>query len=171
MKRVPRIFLKPLLLLAASLAVPLHAAEQYGDISVEPHAIYTGNTYHGYAETRVTLENRSATKAHIVTLSNPNRSYNNGNSIGRITRSVKLEPGAREIVSLLQPPLPAPGDNQIHVEVDGRGEGEVHAPNANNHCNNYSRGGAINNANYAYRTNADVPAEKSVLASSASVRS
>ena len=52
-----------------------------------------------------------------------------------------LAPEAREVVSLLQPPLPSPGDNSIRVEVDDRHEGEVHAPNANNHCNYYSRGG------------------------------
>ena len=118
-----------------------HAAEQFGDVSVEPHAIYTGNTFHGYAEIRVTLENHSHTKAHGVTLVYPGHAYSSGNSIGRLARSVKLAPDAREIVSLLQPPLASQGDNQIRVEVDGRGEGEVHAPNANNHCNYYGRSG------------------------------
>ena len=55
---------------------------------------------------------------------------------------MSLGPEAREVVSLLQPPLPAQGDGAIRVEVDGRHEGEVRAQNANNHCNAYSRGGA-----------------------------
>ena len=36
--------------------------------------------------------------------------------------------------------MPAQGDGSIRVEVDSRHEGEVHAPNANNHCSHYSRG-------------------------------
>lgn len=117
-------------------------AEDFGDLSVSPNAIYTGNTYHGYAETRVLLENRSPVKSHVVTLVYPNNAYGNfGNNISRVSRTVSLGPGARELVSLLQPPLPAQGDGSIRVEVDGRHEGEVRAPNANNHCNYYSRGG------------------------------
>jgi hypothetical protein len=118
------------------------AAEDFGDISVSTAAMFTGNTFHGYAEMRVSLENHSPSKVHVVTLTFPHNAYNNGNSIGHLSRTVKLQAGAREIVSLLQPPLPAQGDGQIRVEVDGRHEGEVRAPNANNHCNNYSgRGG------------------------------
>ena len=117
------------------------AAEEFGDVSVEPHAMFTGNTFHGYGEMRVALENRSYTKPHTVTLIYPNNSYNNGNSIGGVARTVKLPPDAREIVSLLQPALPAQGDGQIRVQIDGRHEGEVRAPNANNHCNfGYSYG-------------------------------
>jgi hypothetical protein len=137
----------PARLLALALLVfplPLRAADDFGDISVSASAIYTGNTYHGYAEMRVTLENRSGSKAHSVTLVYPNTSYGGfGNSINRISRSVSLAPDAREVVSLLQPPLPGQGDGSIRVEVDGRHEGEVHAPNANDHCNYYTRGGQL----------------------------
>ncbi len=74
----------------------------------------------------------------------PNNAYGNfGNCIGRVSRTVSLGPDAREIVSLFQPPLPAQGDGSIGVEVDGRHEGVVRAPNANNHCNVYSRGGQM----------------------------
>ena len=129
-------------LLFLLLSFSARAAEEFGDISVSAAAMYSGNTFHGYAEMRVTLENRSHGKAHVITLTFPHNAYNNGNSIGHLARSVKLQPGAREIVSLLQPPLPAQGDGSIRVEVDGHHEGEVRAPNANNHCNNYSgRGG------------------------------
>ena len=116
-------------------------ADEIADISVSPHAIYTGNTFHGYAEMLVTLENDSP-KPRTITLVYPNNGYGNyGNCIGRVSRTVTLTPGASEVVSLLQPPLPARGDGAIRVEVDGRNEGQVRAPNANNHCNYYSRGG------------------------------
>jgi len=118
------------------------AADEFGDISVAPNAIYTGSTFHGYAEMRVVLENHSHSKTHVVTLVYPNNAYGNyGNNISRLSRTVTLGPDAREVVSLLQPPLPAQGDNSIRVEVDHRHGGEVRAPNANNHCNYNSRGG------------------------------
>ena len=128
---------------AALFAVSIPCkADQFGDISADPSAIYTGNTFHGYAEIRVTLENRSPVRKHVVTLVYPNNSFGNyGNSISRLSRTVTLAPGTREIVSLLQPPLPVQGDNSIRVEVDGRHEGQVRAPNANAHCTYYSSGG------------------------------
>ena len=122
--------------------IGLRAAEEFGEISVSPNAIYTGSTFHGYAEMRVVLENRSPTKTHVVTLVYPNTS-SQSYGISRLSRSVSLPPEAREVVALLQPPLPAQGDGSIRVEVDGHREGTVRAPNANNHCNAYARGGQI----------------------------
>ena len=118
-------------------AMSLPAADQFGDISVSASSMYTGNTYHGYGEIGVTLENRSGTRSHTVTLSFPNNSWDNGNSIGNLRRTVTLQPDTRETVLLLQPPLPANGDSNIRVEVDGHHDGEVHAPNGNNHCTYY----------------------------------
>jgi hypothetical protein len=142
-----------LFIFLTALVVASVRAEEFGDISVSPNAIYTGNTYHGYAETRVLLENRSAGKKHSVTLIYPNNPNGNfGNCISRISRTVSLGPEAREVVSLLQPPLPAQGDGAIRVEVDGRHEGEVRAQNANNHCNYYSRGGGPMAAVFISRT-------------------
>lgn len=127
-------------ILSVALFLPavLRADEQFGDISVNANAIYTGNTFHGYAEMRVVVENDSTSRSHEITLIYPNNSYNYGNSISRLARTVKLDAGTREVVSLLQPPLQSQGDGSIRVEVDGRHEGEVHAPNANCHCNSYS---------------------------------
>jgi hypothetical protein len=116
------------------------AADEFGDVSVSADAIYTGNTYHGYAEMRIVLENHSPTKTHAVTLVYPNRGFNNyGNTISRLSRTASVGPDSREVVSLLLPPLPAQGDGLIRVEVDGRHEGEVRAPNANGHCNTGGR--------------------------------
>jgi len=116
--------------------------ENFGDISAAPEAMYSGNTFHGYAELRVTLQNHSMSRAHNVTLVFPNQAWNSGNSINHVSRTVTLAPGARAIVPLWQPPLPVNGDGSIRVEVDHRPAGNIHAPNADNHMNRYSRGGS-----------------------------
>ena len=120
---------------------PCRADEDFGDITVSANAIYTGNTFHGYAEVRVDLQNRSHGTTHVVTLISPNRPWNNGNSIERLSRSVTLAPEAHEVVTLLQPPLPLNGDGLIRVEVDGREGGEINAPNAHSHVGGYYSGG------------------------------
>ena len=123
-------------------ALNTRGADQFGDVSVSANAIYTGNTYHGYAEMRIVLENHSPSRAHEVTVIYPaNQVGAYGNCIGRLSRTVSVAADTREVISLLQPPLPAAGgDNSIRVEVDGRHEGEILAPNANNHCRNSWRG-------------------------------
>ena len=131
----------PFLLAALLLPVFTGKAEVLGDVDVESDAMYTGNTFHGYAEMRVTLENHSLSRAHTVTLDFPNQSWNSGNSIERLSRTVTLAPGSRVVVPLWQPPLPSGGDSLIHVEVDNRAEGNIRAPNANNHMSRYSRTG------------------------------
>lgn len=122
------------LLAAGLLSSGLVRAEEFGDLSVSASAMYSGNTFHGYSETRVLVQNHSTTKAHLVTLILPEQSWNqNLNQLRRIARTVVLAPGARESIPLLQPPLPVQGDGMIQVEVDRRKEGEVRAPNSNNH--------------------------------------
>ena len=124
--------------------ISLCRADDFGDVSVDADAIYTGNTFHGYAEMRVNVQNRSHGKSHVVTLVYPNNSYGSyGNNISRLSRTVTVAPESLQVVSLLLPPLPAQGDGSIRVEVDNRHEGEVRAPNANDHCNSYSRGGQM----------------------------
>ena len=126
---------------ALAFAATPGRAEDFGDIGVAPQAMYSGNTFHGYAEMRVTLENHSRGRAHNVTLIYPNRSWNNGNCISRLSRTVTLTPGARAIVPLWLPPLPVNGDGSIRVYVDNHEEGTVRAPNSNNHINRYNRSG------------------------------
>lgn len=143
MKRAKRNLFQRLAVCAAlcSMALTLRAAEDFGDISVDPNAIYTGKTFHGYAEMRVLIQNRSHSKSHVVTLVYPNNAYGNyGNTINRLSRTVLLAPDASQLVALFQPPLPTQGDNSIRIEVDHRREGAVPAPNGNDHCNYYSGG-------------------------------
>lgn len=142
MQREQRIYRGCGIIAAALLFITMPCgAEEFGDILVAPQAIYSGNTFHGYAEMRVSLENRSLSRMHNVTLIFPSRAWNNGNSINRLSRMVTLAPGARAVVPLLQPPLPTDGDGSIRVEVDNHEEGTVRAPNANNHMSRYQRGG------------------------------
>src|ERR1017187_9440377 len=83
--------LRAFLIFNFAFFISLRAAEEFGDISVSPNAIYTGNTFHGYAETRVLLENRSPGKTHVVTLVYPNNANGNfGNWISRLSRTVSL---------------------------------------------------------------------------------
>lgn len=107
-------------------------AQQVGDVMVRAQAMYSGNTYHGYAETRISLENRSA-NSHRVALTYPNRPWGHyGNGLGEISRTVVLPPEARAVVPLWQPPLPANGDGNLRVMVDDT-EGWVNSPNGNKH--------------------------------------
>ena len=133
--------LRLVLVLAALLALLPARADEFGEIAVSADAMYTGTTYHGYGEMRVRIENRSGSKAHTVTVVYPANSYGGGNYLSRVSRSVNVAPNSDEVITLLQPPLPATGDNQVRVEVDGHHEGEIHAP-ANNHCNFSGYGGS-----------------------------
>lgn len=111
-------------------------AEDIGDLSISADAMYTGNTFHGYAETRVTILNHSSSTAHLVTLAYPFNAFGAGNSINRLARTVAVAAGARVVVPLLQPPLPANGNSMMDVTVDGHRDGEPHlirVPNGNNH--------------------------------------
>jgi hypothetical protein len=157
------------LLAGFGLVAAGRADQDFGDITVSANAIYTGNTYHGYAEVRVLVQNRSHGTTHVVTLVSPDQAWDNGNRIGRLTRSATLAPETSEVLTLLQPPLPMPGDGQIHVELDGHSEGDINAPNRNGHVTGYyygspqpsvtliSRGLDFNTTDMALGTNAVVP--------------
>ncbi len=131
-------------ILGVRLVTPA-AADRFDDIIVAPQAVPAGQTYHGYCEFRVILENQSPQDTHRVTLVFPEHSYNWGNSIRSISRTVTLAPNSRSVVPLWQPPLPANGNSQIRVEVDGRTVGSVNLPNGHQHLNRgrHSYGGAV----------------------------
>ncbi len=116
----------------ALLTLPC-GADNFDDIAVQADAMYSGNTFHGYAEMRVSLENHSHSRTHVVTLTYPNTAWGNyGNNISRLSRTITLAPDARAIVPLFQPPLPVNGYRSIRVEVDLRVEGQIRSPNGNN---------------------------------------
>jgi len=113
------------------LVVSSQAAKRVDDVVVNPQPMYFGKTFHGYAETRIALENRSA-KPHHVTITYPNRSWNYGECVEKISRSIVLPPGARSVVPFRLPPLSSNGDGNLRVMVDDT-EDWVDLPNGNNH--------------------------------------
>lgn len=119
--------------LLGSRFIAATAAERFDEIIVAPQAVPAGQTYHGYCEFRVMLENLSPSDPRRVTLVFPDQSYNWGNSIRSISRTVVLAPNSRSVVPFWQPPLPANGNSQLRVLVDGRNVGSVNIPNGHQH--------------------------------------
>lgn len=114
-------------------ALSAFAANDFGDVSVTPISVADGDTHHGYREFRVLVENHSSKSSHEVTLVIPDKAYNYGNSISRLSRTVTVGPLARAMVPLWQPPLPVGGNGMMRVVVDGENDGAVNMPNASRH--------------------------------------
>ena len=107
-------------MLAAALfcfVSPALAVERFGDVVIAPQALANGDTFHGYREHRVLLENHSLKDTREVTLIFPDRAYGYGDSISRISRTVSLAPASSAVVSLWQPPLPIMGNNTYRVII------------------------------------------------------
>jgi hypothetical protein len=119
--------------LLLALTATVSGAERFDDIVVAPQSLASGDTFHGYREFRVVLENQSTKSKHIVTLSFPDRSFGYGNSVSRVSRTVSLGPLSRAAVPIWQPPLPVNGNGMIQVAVDGSGVGSVTLPGSSQH--------------------------------------
>ncbi len=115
----------------------LFAAERFDDISVQPEVFFEGETFHGYVEHRVIVENHSPDKTRRITLELPNDSHAYGTSLRRISRTAAIGPSSTVAVSLWQPPLPIYGDDRITVYVDGRRRGDVHLGASTRHRMGY----------------------------------
>ena len=102
------------------------AQTDFDDITVTPELdLGGGNSFHGYAEYRIAVSNRSLDKAHRVALILPRMSYGvSGNHIREITRSVVVGPAATVRVSLLQPPVILHGTT-LGVAIDGEVQKQV----------------------------------------------
>ncbi|MCL4177283.1 MAG: hypothetical protein KJ072_06010 [Verrucomicrobia bacterium] len=121
------------LALWVAIAGSAGAAQSFRDVRVAHQPAHDGDTYHGYREFRVLLENLSPSETREVTLFLPERSYGWGNNIRELRRTVVLSPGAEVAVSLWQPPLPIFGNGGMGVMVDGDTPGLISAPNAQRH--------------------------------------
>ena len=97
------------------------AQQDFDDITITPELdLGGGNSFHGYAEYRIAVSNRSLDKAHRVTLILPRSSFHMpGNRIQEITRSVVVSPSSTVHVSLLQPPVMLQG-NALGVAINGK---------------------------------------------------
>ena len=96
------------------------AQTYFDDITITPELTPKGTTFHGYAEYRIGISNRSPDKSHQVTLTFPKISYGrSGEYIREMTRSAIVGPSATVHVSLLQPPMSMHG-NSLAVTIDGK---------------------------------------------------
>ena len=120
----------------SGFATDAPAVDRFNDISVAPESLNSGDTYHGYYEFRVLLENYSLKETHRVTLVYPDQSFDDGNgdSIRRLSRTVVLGPASRAAVPLWQPPLPVNGNAALQVLIDDQAAGAVNLPNARRHA-------------------------------------
>lgn len=101
------------------------AQKDFDDITITPELDPSSNSFHGYAEYKIAVSNRSLDKARRVTLILPSVSFRmSGNRIREITRSVVVGPSATVHVSLLQPPVMLHG-NALGVAIDGEVQKET----------------------------------------------
>ncbi len=99
-------------------------AVEFDDIVITPELNPSGNSYHGYAEYRIAVTNRSPDKTHKVKLILPKDSFRFvGNRIRKITRLVVVGPSATVHVSLFQPPMEMHG-HSLGVVIDSRVQAE-----------------------------------------------
>jgi hypothetical protein len=78
---------------------------------------------HGYIEYRFTIENRSDTQGHRVTLIMPSQRFSGtpmGRYVHQLRKTVDVGPAASMQVSLFQPDLPMRYGQLVDVEIDGR---------------------------------------------------
>ncbi len=108
-------------------------ADHFGDIDITAITLANGNTYHGYHEFRFLIENHSTKNTRKVTLVFPDRSYNGGDSISRLSRSVAVGPNSSAMLPLWQPPLSINGNNQLRVLVDDSEAGTMNLPDPTRH--------------------------------------
>src|SRR6185437_1060762 len=98
-----------------------------------PITVANGNTYHGYHEFRFLVENHSLKYTHKVTIIIPDRAYNSGNSVGRLSRTISVGPEQRALLPIWQPPLPINGNSQVRVLVDDDEAGAFNMPDPMRH--------------------------------------
>ncbi|MHC4707165.1 MAG: hypothetical protein ACYS8I_08780 [Planctomycetota bacterium] len=111
------------------------ASQVYGDIVVSVESSPTQQSFHGYAEYRISVANNSAKRAHKVTLFLPHNSYGHGEHIRRISRSVVVSPASAATVSIYQPPLPINGEG-LGVAIDGKAQRKYVRLATSSHCGN-----------------------------------
>jgi hypothetical protein len=113
------------LLLLALTAISLQAQTQlpigFGDIEITLQTVPQGASGHGYCEYVFLIRNQSIDRPHTVSLSIPfEKSFNRGDHIGELRRTVQV--GAKETVflSLWQPDHPPVGGRNAVVFIDGQ---------------------------------------------------
>ena len=106
------------------------ARTEFDDIKITPELTPSGTSFHGYAEYRIAVSNRSSDKAHHVTLTLPKSNY--GIFGNRITRSVIVGPSDTALVTLFQPSVGLNGRG-LEVAIDGEVQDEAVPLSIGNH--------------------------------------
>lgn len=109
------------------------ASQTYEDIVVSMESYSTDQSFHGYAEYRALVTNKSETRTHRITLFAPFNAVGYGDHISRITRSVVLSPSSSANVSILQPALSMNGQG-LGVVIDGSTQREPVRLDTSSHC-------------------------------------
>lgn len=90
------------------------------DISVNVLPMMSAVPHHGYREVKVSIANRSASRAHVVSLKAPaeQTSFPYTGYISSLTKTVVVEPRSEVIVSLMVPGMEL-GGSELLVRIDG----------------------------------------------------
>lgn len=94
--------------------------KSYGTVTVSVEPPPQMSSQYGYAVYRMTVANRGST-ARTVTVTLPGESWNSGDSISRLTRTVRVEPKSTAVAELLQPALMMNGSD-ARVSIDGQAQ-------------------------------------------------
>ena len=108
------------------------ALTEFEDIIISPELTPSGSSFHGYAEYRINVSNRSSDKAHHVTLTLPKSDFGFGNRNRKITRSVIVGPSATARVTLFQPSVRLDGRG-MEVAIDGEVQDDAVPLSIGNH--------------------------------------
>lgn len=109
--------------------------QTYGQITVSVEPPPRTSSQYGYAVYRMTVANKGNT-ARMVTVTLPAESWNSGDSISRLTRTVRVEPKSSTVAELLQPALMMNGSD-ARVSIDGQSQREWVPVSLVDHMNYY----------------------------------
>jgi hypothetical protein len=113
---------------------------RFGELSITPLPTPDCASAHGYLEYRFSVQNRSATNPHEVTITLPYESYGEDAGLVALSRSVAVAPGATVTVSLPQCGIVLQG-SEAAIAVDGRRQREPLRVNLESHgIGRYMRG-------------------------------
>ncbi|MBB6428838.1 hypothetical protein [Algisphaera agarilytica] len=113
----------------------------YDGIAVTVESPASATSWYGYAVYRMTVTNRTASPRN-VTVTLPAESWSYGDSISRLSRTVRVEPNGVATAELLQPPLTMNGSD-AQVRIDGQLQRDLVPLSLANHINHYGDGQPI----------------------------
>lgn len=111
------------------------ATKTYGTVTVHLDPPARAESHYGYAVYRLTVSNRGKTPREVRVML-PASSWGGEDSIGQLSRTVRVEPGGTAVAELLQPPLPINGSD-ARVFIDGQVQRDVLPVAISDHMGSY----------------------------------